>query len=200
MRCGVLLVVLLLLHLFSDPGGSNLTWISSAKKSWIRNPRQNAKKNLDLRDFAYQNSPGYLKNLNPQRSWGALIRLASDPSYCMVSSGTSKGAGVRMSKCEETREEAGIFWVWCFFLKSIFDPYRLIYWKFLTLQMVCWFPWLANFHQKVKNWMGKRSPFFVEHVSQRAPHWYIRICFFLFQIVVKPNLMATHHLPIQINT
>jgi hypothetical protein len=43
-------------------------------------------------------------------------------------------------------------------------------------------------------------PFFVEHVSQRAPHWYIRICFFLFQIVVKPNLMATHHLPIQINT
>ena len=118
------------------------------------------KKNMDLRDFAYQNSPGYLKNLNPQRSWGALIRLASDPSYCMVSSGTSKGAGVRMSKCEETREEAGIFWVWCFFLKSIFDPYRLIYWKFLTLQMVCWFPWLANFHQKVKNWMGKRSPLF----------------------------------------
>lgn len=39
------------------------------------------------------------------RREGALIRLASDPSYCMVSSGTSKGAGVRMSKCEETREE-----------------------------------------------------------------------------------------------
>lgn len=39
------------------------------------------------------------------RREGATIRLASDPSYCMVSSGTSKGAGVRMAKCEETREE-----------------------------------------------------------------------------------------------
>ena len=95
---------------------------------------------------------------DPEVLWSAWLPI-HPTAWCLVA--LLRALEFACPSVRKPEKKLGFSEFGVFFLKTIFDPYRLIYWKFLTLQMVCWFPWLANFHQKVKNWMGKALPPFL---------------------------------------